>query len=168
MVLFLKQLSDWVDRLVRMIAIPIGIGTILIVFFEVLMRYVFRAPIITSIELARLGFVWSCFFGATICVKREKHVKFVFLIERFGVPGQRVIRICVDFLSISFFAFLLAKGFQMVQAVQYTYFPALGFSQLWLYLPLPLNALFMLVHSGAFLAEEVKSLRRYETGEGNV
>jgi TRAP-type C4-dicarboxylate transport system permease small subunit len=157
--LFLIQFSDWVDRFVKIITIPIGIGTILIVFFEVLMRYVFRTPIITSIELARLGFVWSCFMGATLCMKQEKHIKFVFMIEKFGVMGQRVIKICVDLLSVGFFSFLLVKGIQMVQAVQYTYFPALGWSQLWLYLPLPLSAACMLIFGITFLARDTKNLK---------
>jgi len=43
----------------------------------------------------------------------------------------------------------------MVQAVQDTFFPALGWSQLWLYLPLPMCAAFMLVHALAFLARDV-------------
>lgn len=156
--LFLMQFSDWVDRLVKIIAIPIVGGMILIVFFEVLMRYVFRSPIITSIELARLGFVWSCFLGATICLKREKHIQFVFLIDKFGDLGKRVIRIFISLLSAGFFLFLVVKGTQMVQAVQDTYFPALGYSQLWLYLPLPLCALFMLIHAVAFLTRDIKDL----------
>lgn len=158
MPLFLMQFSDWVDRFVKIITIPIGIGTILIIFFEVLMRYVFRAPIITSIELARIGFVWSCFLGATICVKQEKHIKFVFLIDKFGDLGKKVIRIFISLLSAGFFIFLLVKGIQMVQAVQDTYFPALGYSQLWLYLPLPLCALFMLIHAVFFLMRDIKDL----------
>jgi len=159
LVLWLKQLSDWVDRFVKIIAIPIGIGTILIVFFEVLMRYVFRFPIITSIELARLGFVWSCFMGAAICMKQEKHIKFVFVIEKFGLMSQKMIKLCVDLLSVGFFSFLLVKGIQMVRAVQYTYFPALGWSQLWLYFPIPLSAACMLIYGITFLARDTKDLK---------
>jgi TRAP-type C4-dicarboxylate transport system permease small subunit len=60
---FLRQVSDSTDRVTRLIAVPVGVATVLIVFFEVLMRYVFRAPLVTSVEVARLGFVWSCFLG---------------------------------------------------------------------------------------------------------
>jgi len=48
----------------------------------------------------------------------------------------------------------------MTQLVQATYFPALGWSQLWLYLPLPLCAAFMLCHALAFLARDLCALAR--------
>lgn len=155
----LTRISDWTDRLVRILAVPVGIGFILVVFFGVLTRYVFRTPIITSIELARLGFVWSCFLGAALGVKREKHVQFVFLVERLRPLGQRLVRFGVTLLSAGFFLFLVLKGLQMVQAVQDTYFPALGFSQVWLYLPLPLSGAFMLIHALAFLARALQALQ---------
>lgn len=160
----LSQMSEWTDRLVRMLLVPFAVFTILIVFFEVLMRYVFKAPIITSIELARLGFVWSCFLGATVCFKRGKHIQFVFLTERFGPRGRRITQRTVDLLSLGFFFFLLVKGMGMAQAVEATYFPALGWSQLWLYLPLPVNALFMLIHAIAQLGDHLDDAKASREG----
>jgi len=157
MLLFLSRLSELTDRLVRILLVPFALFTILIVFFEVLMRYVFRAPIITSVELARLGFVWSCFFGATVCFKRQKHIQFLFFTENFGRRGKRIVQATVDLLSLGFFLFLMVKGIQMAEAVEPTYFPALGWSQLWLYLPLPLNALFMLIHTIARLGDQLSA-----------
>ena len=66
----------------------------------------------------------------------------------------------IALLSVGFFAFLMVKGAQMTQLVQATYFPALGWSQLWLYLPLPLCAAFMLCHALAFLARDLRVLAR--------
>jgi TRAP-type C4-dicarboxylate transport system permease small subunit len=45
-VVTLQRLSDWADRVVRVLLVPIGIGFILIVFLGVLTRYFFQAPII--------------------------------------------------------------------------------------------------------------------------
>lgn len=159
MVRILETFSDWTDWLVRILAVPIGLLTILIVFFEVLMRYIFQAPLITSVELARLGFVWSCFLGAALGYKREKHIQFVFFLERFAERGRRWVRVWVSLLSVGFFILLLVKGIEMAERVYETYFPALGYSQLWLYLPLPACAAFMLVHAVAFLARDAARLR---------
>lgn len=153
-----ESVSDWADRLARVLLVPIGIGFILIVFLGVLTRYVFLAPIITSVELARIGFVWSAFLGAAICLKSERHTRFLFLLDRLRGPGKRVIRAIIALISTCFFLFLTLKGLQMVQAVRNTYFPALGCSQLWLYLPLPLCSGLMLVHSIAYLARDLRGL----------
>ncbi len=160
----LRRFSDWVDVATRWVAVPIGIATVLIVFFEVLMRYVFRAPIITSVELARLGFVWSCFLGAALGVKRGAHIRFVFFLERRGTVGRALLQLAVSLLSTAFFAFMVLKGVEMTQRVYETYFPALGFSQVWLYLPLPLSAAIMLVHGVAFVASDLAALRAARVG----
>ena len=158
MVPLLRQLSDWADRVARVVLVPIGIGFILIVFLGVLTRYVFQAPIITSVELARIGFVWSAFLGAAICLKSERHTQFLFLLDHLKGSARSAIRVIIALISVGFFLFLTVRGIQMVQAVQDTYFPALGWSQLWMYLPLPVCSTVMLLHSVAFLARDVQIL----------
>lgn len=158
MKLRLDRLSDGVDTVTRFLAVPIGIVTILIVFFEVLMRYVFRAPLVTSVEMARLGFVWSCFLGAALGVKRGSHIRFVFFLEKCGHVGSRALQLAVSLLCSAFFGLLVLKGVEMVQRVYDTYFPALGISQLWLYLPLPVSAGIMLVHGLTFVAADLAAL----------
>jgi TRAP-type C4-dicarboxylate transport system permease small subunit len=151
----------------RTLLVPIGIGFILIVFLGVVTRYILQMPIITSVELARIGFVWAAFLGAAICLKEEKHTQFLFLIDRVAGRTQALMRVAIDLISAGFFVFLVVKGGQMVLAVQETFFPALGCSQLWLYLPLPLCALFMSVHAAAFLARDLQGLIR-GAGQGGV
>lgn len=159
-----RRVSDRMDMATRFLAVPIGVATILIVFLEVVMRYVVRAPLVTSVELARLGFVWSCFLGAALGVKRGSHIRFVFFLEKCGAVGGRLLQIAVSLLCVVFFGVLLVTGIEMTQRVYETYFPALGVSQLWLYLPLPVSAAIMLVHAMAFVAEDLTALRSVETG----
>jgi TRAP-type C4-dicarboxylate transport system permease small subunit len=167
LVLFLQRLSDWTDRLARCVLVPIGIGFVAVVFLGVLTRYVFRAPIITSVELARIGFVWCAFLGAAICMKNEKHTQLLFLLDRLRGIAKAVVRVTIALLSIGFFSCVTVKGIQMVQAVQDTYFPALGWSQVWLYLPVPVCCAFMLVHAAAALARDLQALIRAK-GEGVI
>ncbi len=157
MVRALARLSDGTDLAVRLLAVPVGLATVLLVFFEVLMRYVFRAPLITSVELSRIGFVWCCFLGAALGVKRARHIRFVFLLERLPPAGARVLGAAAALVSIGFFLVLIVQGVEMVRRVADTYFPALGLSQAWLYLPLPLAAACMLVHVVAATAQLLRA-----------
>lgn len=162
----LRRVSEWADTVTRLLAVPVAIVTILIVFFEVLMRYVFQAPLVTSVELARLGFVWSCFLGAALGVKRSSHIRFVFFLEKCGTLGGRVLQVGVSLLCVAFFGLLALQGVEMTQRVSETYFPALGISQLWLYLPLPVSASLMLVHGLAFVAADLAAVRSARAGGG--
>jgi TRAP-type C4-dicarboxylate transport system permease small subunit len=156
----LSHLSDWTDRFTRWLLVPMAALFVAVVFLAVLTRYVFRAPIITSIELARIGFVWCAFLGAVVCLKREKHTQFLFLLDRFRGRTRLWLDTWIAALSLGFFAVVTFKGVQMVQAVQDTYFPALGWSQVWLYLPVPVCCACMLVHTTALLARDVQALVR--------
>ncbi len=162
----LRSVSEWADWIARALLVPIGVGFVLIVFLGVLTRYVFQAPIITSVELARIGFVWAAFLGAAVCVKGERHTQFLFLLDKAGGSGKRVMKVVIDCISIGFFLFLVIEGVRMTLAVRATYFPALGWSQLWLYAPLPVSAAIMLLHGVAFLARDLLGLDR--EGEGTV
>ena len=160
MISVLQRISDRVDWVTRALLVPIGILFILVVFLGVVTRYVLHMPIISSVELARIGFVWAVFLGAAACLKRERHTQFLFLMDKATPRRQALMKVVIDLVSAAFFAFLVVKGMQMVGAVQETFFPALGWSQLWLYLPLPLCALFMFVHVAAFLARDLRALVR--------
>jgi len=155
----LEQLSDWADGMARILLVPIGIFFISVVFLGVLTRYVFHAPIVSSIELARISFVWAAFLGAAICFKGEKHTQFAFLMDAVSVRARSALKVAISGLCLAFFAFLTVKGTQMVEMVRATYFPALGWSQMWLYLPLPLSAAVMFLHALAFLSRDVDRLR---------
>ena len=161
----LWQASDWADWLARLLLVPIGVCFIAVVFLGVLTRYVFHAPIVSSIELARISFVWAAFLGAAICFKSEKHTQFAFLLDAVSARVRAAFKVAIAVLCLGFFAFLVVKGVQMVQMVEATYFPALGWSQLWLYLPLPLSGCCMFLHALAFLGRDVGALV-HETRQG--
>jgi len=158
MVRLTQQLSDLADRLARILLVPLGIGFILVVFMGVVTRYVLQAPMITAVELGRLGFVWCAFLGAAICLKAERHTQFLFLLDAVGGRARAAMQVVIALLSLGFFGLMLVKGIEMTRAVTDTYFPALGWSQLWLFLPLPLSGGFMLLHALAFLARDARRL----------
>jgi TRAP-type C4-dicarboxylate transport system permease small subunit len=127
------------------------------VCLNVFTRYVLKAPIIASIELSRILFVWSCFLAAGITYYKKGHIVISFLFEKFSVYGKKVIRISIYILSMLFFGLLTVWSIQVVHLIWNTEFPILGISQSWLYLPLPLSSLIMLFFSIEFLIESIRN-----------
>ena len=129
----------------------------LMVCLNVFTRYVLRAPIIVSIELSRILFVWSCFLAAGITYYKKGHIVISFLFEKFSNNGKKIIRISIYILSILFFTLLTALSIEVVFLIWKTEFPILGISQSWLYIPVPLSSLIMLSFSIEFLIESTQS-----------
>jgi TRAP-type transport system small permease protein len=63
---------------------------VVMVFGNVVLRYVFNSGIAISEELSRWLFVWMTFMGAVVALKERAHLGTDMLLSRLGVTGQRV------------------------------------------------------------------------------
>jgi TRAP-type transport system small permease protein len=149
----LRTTSDWADRLTYLALVPLGLIFVGVVFGNVLARYVFSSPIIGSVEVARIAFVWATFLGAATALKRGKHIRFTVLADRLPSGARRWLEVMLALLAAGFFLFVILRGIDLTGRVQGTYFPASGFSQVILYLPLPIGAGLMFIHTLSKLAD---------------
>jgi TRAP-type transport system small permease protein len=149
----LRRSSDGVDRLTRLALVPLGVLFVGVVFANVLARYVFSSPIVGSVEIARIAFVWATFLGAATALKQGKHIRFTLLVDRLPAGARWVLDVVLALLAAGFFLFVLVRGIELTGRVQGTFFPASGYSQVVLYLPLPIAAGVMLIHTLAALAD---------------
>ncbi len=63
---------------------------VLLVFGNVLLRYLANSGITVSEELSRWLFVWMTFLGAIVAVKEHGHLGTDMLVSRLGPTGKRV------------------------------------------------------------------------------
>lgn len=154
----LEVVSRNLDRVTYVLAVPLGIFFLGVVFANVLARYVFSAPIIGSVEFARIAFVWATFIGAAMAVRRRSHIRLEFVAERLPALVQRLLGIFVWLLIIAFLAFVTYQGWRLTGRVQRTFFPASGLSQVYLYIPLPVTAAIMIVHALAHFFRDIVAL----------
>jgi TRAP-type C4-dicarboxylate transport system permease small subunit len=155
--LILKRVSDTTDRFTRWALFPIAVAFVLIVFGGVVTRFVFKTPMVSSEEFARITFLWICFLGAAICVKRENHIRFELLNNLLG-RARPAFDFAVTLVSMAFYIFLIVKGIELLLHVLPTIFPASHISQGWMYGVLPLSCLLMMVHFAYFILRDVSKL----------
>lgn len=76
----------WLDRALALITeVPAAILVaveIVVLFAGVVSRYVFRAPLTWSDELASILFLWLAMFGAVIALRRGEHMRLTAIISR--------------------------------------------------------------------------------------
>ncbi len=74
-------------------------------FFQVIMRFVFRNPIAWTEELATLLFVMMVYIGSVGATRRDEHLRMTFIVNMFKEKGQLVLRIIADlcFIVVSIF-----------------------------------------------------------------
>ena len=73
----------------------------ILVFGNVVLRYVFNSGIVFSEEVSRFLFMWINLIGALVVLKDHGHLGVTSLIEKFGERGQRVCRLIADALTFT-------------------------------------------------------------------
>lgn len=92
----------------------------LLIFVQVVMRYVFNNSLSWSEELARYVFIWLIYIGISYGCKLRKHIKIDAALYLFPKKARRYVVLIGDLLFIVFALYITYTGFNYAMAqVQY-------------------------------------------------
>ena len=132
-----KQVWSFLERRAEeLIAGVCVVVMAVLVFFQVVMRYVFSAPTSWSDEIAVYAMVWSVYISSSWAVRERAHIRVMNLINLF--PGRMALGLSVlsDIIWFFFAAFLTWQSFLLHLSMWELPFesPVLGVAQKWPYL----------------------------------
>jgi TRAP-type C4-dicarboxylate transport system permease small subunit len=96
-----------------------GIGMLvlgLILFYEVIMRYIFNAPTSWVQEVSIYLFMWTMFAGAAYTLEQGKHVHIDLLISHLSPAARRKLEMLTGALGLIFSIVVTYQGYEMVMA----------------------------------------------------
>lgn len=100
-------------RLLEILLFSLGIMMILVVFIQVLLRYLSDWSFYGSEELSRFIFTWFIFVSATLGLERGIHFAVDLLVERFPSMLRRAVRIFSCLVVILVLAVLVTYGIEL-------------------------------------------------------
>lgn len=135
------------------------IFTSLLVFVQVVLRYLFNYSLSWSEEIARYLIVWFVFIGSSIAVREKAHATMDALVTYLPQTGKRIFSLLANLVSIVFCVLLVWSGSSMVSGVMEfgTVTPSTGMPMYIPYLALPVGACLMLIRFLQLLIQDVKS-----------
>ncbi len=107
----LKFLDDHIEEYI--VVICLGIMSVLI-FVQVLMRYVFNNSLSWSEELSRYLLIWMVNIGISYAVKKKCHVRITALDSVFPTAAKKVLEYISSFLVLAFAGAVTVLGYQVV------------------------------------------------------
>jgi TRAP-type C4-dicarboxylate transport system permease small subunit len=115
---------------------------------QVIMRYVFDAPLTWPEELSQILLVWMTFIAAVGLSRQGLHIR-VEIVEAFlGPRGRNIQEALFNVLTIVFMAALVIGGWDMFQQLTFERTPALRWKLNMVYAVVPLSAAAMfLIHA---------------------
>ncbi|WP_044022482.1 TRAP transporter small permease [Bacillus sp. SG-1] len=124
------------DRFINVIDVFASILMVLltmVVFGEVLSRYVFNFPLVFSTELTNLLFPWIIFITAISVTKNEDHLSINFLRDKMSRNGRKITFILTKLVMMFFSFYMVLSSYQIAKSVVNQPLPMLRISKAWLY-----------------------------------
>ena len=103
-----RLIDGYCGLLARLIALLLA-AMVVLVFGNVVLRYVFNSGITVSEEISRWLFVWMTFLGAIVALKEHGHLGTDILVGRLGNRGKKLCLVTGQLLML-YATYLLFSG----------------------------------------------------------
>ena len=152
----IERISQCLNGAIKYMAGILTGAMAVLVFLQVLCRYLLKAPLDWSEEMSTFAFAWMALLGASIGLRSDEHPRLDIFLKRF--PGQlrKAAQVVVNLSILFMLLVLLIYGARLMMAMRMQSTAALGYSVAFVYAVLPFSAAIMLVH---VLAQTIDLLR---------
>jgi TRAP-type transport system small permease protein len=155
--ILMQRISDTVHRITEILLLIVLTAMSVVVFLQVLFRYVLGLPLFWTEEFARYCLVWASLLGAAVATKRGQHIAVTFVMERLPAHLRRFFRLVALFSVAVILAIIMWGGFQLVMVTRAQISPALRIPMAIPYAAVPVGAAVMLLHTIVLILRPPKS-----------
>lgn len=136
---------------------------LVIIFAQVVTRYLFNYTPEWSEELARFLFVWVVFLGSALIMGESGHLAVQFLPDKFkGTALGTFLDVVINACGYVFIGLLLTQGWKMTSIMTFQRAPGLDIPMSWVYVIIPVSCVLMLL----YLFRETLRIFRNISGRG--
>lgn len=110
----LSKVIGWINQSIAVIGITAGVS---VAFINVVARYVFDASLVWATELTVFLFLWSVFFAAAYCFKKDAHIAVTIVLDVVPTKIAKIMLIISHFVSLIFLATVSYFGYEYLLLV---------------------------------------------------
>ncbi|MDR1625231.1 MAG: TRAP transporter small permease [Spirochaetia bacterium] len=118
-------------------------GMTVLIFIQVIFRYVFNQPLAWSEELARFLFIWMTFVAGVVAARRGQHIGVELIVNMLPGAGKKAIGIFAHLVSTAFFGIISFYCISLWDKLSSQLSPALSLPMSCVYLGIILGSVFM-------------------------
>lgn len=168
MYILLKRINEFTDKIAKFI-VSLSFGTMtLLIFLQVIFRYVFKQSLSWSEELAIYFFIWLTFIGASVATRERTHINVEMLISSIkSVKVKKIFIIIANCLSMFFVGVLTWFGFNIANQILFLKQVSASMPFLYIgivYYAVPIGSLIMFLNLLEFNIAIIKGDKKVEGG----
>lgn len=135
------------DNLAEGVCMVLVTALAVVVFLQVFNRFILKAPLSWSEDLAMLLFQWVAFLGAAVGVKRSRHFGIELVVKNLPAGVRHWIEVAVIPLIVGIVAVvMITEGCRVIQFNYTRIYSSMDLSYVWAYLPIPVSGVLILVY----------------------
>lgn len=143
-----------------------GMATVIVV--AIVSRYVIKASVPWTEELARYLMVWAAFLGGSLGLKRGVHVGISFVVRKIPPRTCRWVSLFTALSLLFFFLVVIVEGCRFTMFVSRQLSPAMRISMAWVYSALPTGGILFALYVVQFIVADIKALAGKGETAGNT
>ena len=150
----MKKILVAVDTVTDWVCVGLMSVAFIITFFHIIGRYLLKAPIFYSEELARYCFVWACMLGAAIVNRKNEHTSVTYFVELLPEKMQSILFILREVLIIALLAALIYYGVRLSYTMRTVKTAAMSLSWGVVYMSLPVGSFLVILSTLELILEK--------------
>ena len=153
----MQKISALINRIAELGLMVFLAALALVVFTQVVFRYVLQLPLFWTEETARYCLVWASLLGGGVALYRGQHIAVTVVVDRFPQNLRKLAARLTQLSITAIVVVILLGGIDLVMITQRQISPALRIPMSYPYMALPTGASIMLIHCISFFFRPVQS-----------
>jgi TRAP-type C4-dicarboxylate transport system permease small subunit len=153
----LNKLCNGLESAATWLGVALFSTMIVIVFYEVLMRYLFNSPTFWSEAMARAAMIWLVMLGLARGIRNLDNIRVDFLVDRFPQPLRSVCAWIRFAAVLAFSLVMIIYGGDLAIQNQSQINTGFEISVMWIYMAVPVSGTLILIFT---LEHIIKGERR--------
>ncbi|ADZ70918.1 TRAP transporter small permease [Polymorphum gilvum] len=129
-------------RLELCVAVALLAAIVVLVFAAALMRF-FGRPLIWSVDLAQLLFIWLCFLGAARALRSRAHLGVDLIVRHLPARRRQALEFALAACCLAFLAVLFVEGIDLTLLNRQRLFGDSGLSYAYVTVAVPVGSLLL-------------------------
>ncbi|WP_022819777.1 TRAP transporter small permease [Fusobacterium russii] len=154
-----NKLVDFLDKLEEIVLVIMFALMVLVIFGQVIMRYVFNNSLSWSEELGKFLFVWISWIGISIGAKRKEHIKITMFVDKCSARNALICEILSEIVVFGICAVTAYYGIELVISQAHINFAGIKISMSWGYLAVVIGCIVMMLRNLIIIKSSFNSLR---------
>ncbi|MDO4689712.1 MAG: TRAP transporter small permease [Fusobacterium sp.] len=155
-----NKIVNFLDSLEEIVLVIMFALMVLVIFGQVIMRYVFNNSLSWSEELGKFLFVWISWIGISIGAKRKEHIKITMFVDKCSPRNALICEILSEAVVFGICAVTAYYGMELVISQAHINFAGIKISMSWGYLSVVIGCIIMMLRNLIIIKSSFNSLRK--------